>query len=57
MRILGLSSFPHDTAAAFLEDGVVTAAIENDKLVRHPTRGLPQAATDFSACFTSVKDD
>jgi carbamoyltransferase len=44
MRILGLSSFKHDTAAALLEEGVVKAAIENDKLVRSRTRGLPKAA-------------
>lgn len=45
MRILGLSAFKHDTAAALLEDGVVKAAIENDKLARARTRGLPEAAT------------
>jgi carbamoyltransferase len=44
MRILGLSSFKHDTAAAVLEDGVVKSAIENDKLARSRTRGLPEAA-------------
>lgn len=41
MRILGLSSFKHDTAAAVLEDGMVKSAIENDKLARARTRGLP----------------
>jgi carbamoyltransferase len=49
MQILGLSSFKHDTAAALLDDGVVKAAIENDKLVRSPTRGLPRAAIE--SCF------
>jgi carbamoyltransferase len=44
MRVLGLSAFKHDTAAALLEDGVVKAAIENDKLARARTRGLPEAA-------------
>lgn len=44
MRILGLSSFKHDTAAALLEDGVVKAAIEDDKLTRTRARGLPEAA-------------
>ncbi|HWY53273.1 MAG TPA: carbamoyltransferase C-terminal domain-containing protein [Terriglobales bacterium] len=44
MRILGLSSFKHDTAAALLEDGMIKSAIENDKLARSRTRGLPRAA-------------
>jgi len=48
MRILGLSSFTHDTAAALLEDGVVRAAAEESKLVRSKnTRGLPEAAIQF----------
>jgi predicted NodU family carbamoyl transferase len=33
MLILGLSSFKHDTAAALFEDGIVKAAIEEDKRV------------------------
>jgi carbamoyltransferase len=52
MRILGLSSFKHDTAAAFLEEGVVKAAIENDKVARSRTRGVPEAA--IQSCFESV---
>jgi carbamoyltransferase len=52
MRILGLSSFKHDTAAALLEDGVVKCAIENDKLARSRTRGLPQAA--IRCCLEST---
>ena len=53
MRILALTSFKHDTAAALLEDGIVRAAIENNKLVRHPTRGLPDAAIRF--CLDAAK--
>ena len=53
MRILGLTSFKHDAAAALLEDGVVRAAIENDKLVRHPTRGVPDRAIQF--CLDDAK--
>jgi carbamoyltransferase len=52
MRILGLSSFKHDTAVALLEDGVVKAAIENDKLARSRMRGLPNAAIRY--CLESV---
>jgi len=44
MRILGLSSFTHDGAAVILEDGTIKAAIENDKIARQSTRGLPEAA-------------
>jgi carbamoyltransferase len=49
MQILGLSSFSHDPAAALLDDGVVKAAIENDKLARSRTSGLPRAA--IQSCF------
>ncbi len=48
MRILGLSSFTHDTSAALLEDGVVRAAVEESKLLRSKgTSGLPDAAIQF----------
>lgn len=47
MLILGLSSSKHDTAAALFEDGIVKAAIENDKLVRSHSAGLPNAAIRF----------
>jgi carbamoyltransferase len=53
MRILGLSSFTHDTSAALLEDGEVRAAIEESKLVRSKnTSGLPDAAIQF--CLRSA---
>ncbi len=57
MRILGLSSFKHDTAAALLEDGRITAAIENDKAARSRTNGLPEAAIRFCFKAASVKWD
>jgi carbamoyltransferase len=48
MRILGLSSFTHDTSAALLENGVIRAAVEEGKLSRSKTtRGLPEAAIEF----------
>jgi carbamoyltransferase len=48
MRILGLSSFTHDTSAALLEDGVIRAAVEEGKLSRSKTtRGVPEAAIEF----------
>lgn len=45
--ILGLSSFDHDCAAVLLQDGRIAAAIENDKLTRTRTQGLPTAALRF----------
>jgi len=47
MLILGLSSFKHDTAAALFKDGVIQAAVENDKLVRSHTTGVPEDAILF----------
>jgi predicted NodU family carbamoyl transferase len=47
MRILGLSSFKHDTAAALLEDGRITAAIKNDSwlALAHVDCQRPQSAS------------
>src|ERR1700732_2950108 len=47
MLTLGLSSFKHDTAAALLEDGIIKAAIEEDKLTRSRCTGLPENAIRF----------
>src|SRR5579862_7482374 len=47
MLILGLSPFKHDTAAALFEDGILKAAIENDKLVRSKSTGIPEHAIRF----------
>jgi carbamoyltransferase len=47
MLILGLSSFKNDTAAAFMRDGAIEAAIENAKLQPAVTRGIPDAAIQF----------
>ncbi len=52
MLILGLSSFKHDTAAALFEDGIVRAAIEEDKLTRSRSTGLPENAIRY--CLESV---
>ena len=52
MRILGLSSFRDDTSAALLVDGKFVAAIEDAKLARTPTHGLPEAAIKF--CLDSA---
>jgi carbamoyltransferase len=56
MRILGLSSFTHDTSAALLEDGVIRAAVEEGKLSRSKTtRGVPEAAIEFCLKQGAVK--
>lgn len=47
MLTLGVSSFTHDAAAALLEDGVVKAAIEDSKLARANTQGLPETAMRY----------
>jgi carbamoyltransferase len=52
MLILGLSSFKHDTAAALFEDGIIKAAIEEDKLTRSRSTGFPENAIRF--CLESA---
>lgn len=47
MLTLGLSSFTHDAAAALLEDGAIKAAVEDSKLVRSSTNGLPETAMRY----------
>jgi carbamoyltransferase len=46
-NILGVSPLQDDSSAALLRDGVVVAAIENDKLARMRTHGMPDAAIAF----------
>lgn len=46
-NILGVSPLPYDSSAALLRDGVVIAAIENDKLARMRSSGMPDAAIAF----------
>jgi carbamoyltransferase len=46
-NIVGVSPLPHDSSAALVRDGVVVAAIENDKLVRMRTQGMPDAAIEL----------
>jgi carbamoyltransferase len=47
MLTLGLSSFTHDAAAALLDHGVIKAAIEDSKLARSSTQGLPETAMRY----------
>jgi carbamoyltransferase len=52
MRILGLSSFKRDPAAVLLRDGKVEAGIEDRKLLRSRTRGMP--ITAIESCLHSA---
>jgi carbamoyltransferase len=47
MLILGLSPLRHHSSAALLEDGAIKAAIENHKLVRSESQGLPESSVRF----------
>jgi len=53
MKILGIGGIGSDAAAAILDDGVLTAAVEESKLSRHKHAGLPQASID--ACLKLSK--
>jgi len=53
MLILGLSSFKRNPAAVLLQDGVVIAGIENDKLARSATSGIPELAIEY--CLQSAQ--
>ena len=48
MRVLGLSAFYHDSAAALVEDGVVVAAAQEERFTRKKhDAGFPQEAIAF----------
>ena len=48
MRILGLSAFYHDSAAALVEDGRVVAAAQEERFTRKKhDAGFPQEAIDY----------
>ena len=48
MRILGISAFYHDSAAALVDDGVIVAAAQEERFTRkkHDHR-FPSAATRY----------
>ena len=48
MRILGLSAFYHDSAAALVEDGRIAAAAQEERFSRKKhDAGFPQAAVSY----------
>ena len=49
MRVLGVSAFYHDSAAALIEDGVITAAAQEERFTRKKhDAGFPQHAIAYS---------
>ena len=47
MNVLGISASAHHSSAALVQDGLITAAIENRKLLRVDSANLPEAAIRF----------
>jgi carbamoyltransferase len=58
MRILGLSAFYHDSAAALVEDGVIVAAAQEERFSRkkHDAR-FPKNAVDYCLHEAGVRLD
>jgi carbamoyltransferase len=58
MYILGISCYYHDAAAALLHDGVLVAAVEEERLSRKKhDAGFPERAIDFCLRFAGIKGD
>ncbi|MGY8991586.1 MAG: carbamoyltransferase family protein, partial [Rhodospirillales bacterium] len=48
MRVLGVSAFYHDSAAALIEDGIITAAAQEERFTRKKhDAGFPQSAIAY----------
>jgi len=48
LRILGISAFYHDSAAALIEDGVITAAAQEERFTRKKhDAGFPERAIEY----------
>jgi carbamoyltransferase len=55
MRILGLSAFYHDSAAALIEDGTIIAAAQEERFTRHKhDPGFPRHAIAFCLRHASI---
>jgi carbamoyltransferase len=58
MRILGLSSFYHDAAAALLVDGLPVAAVQEERLSRRKNdAAFPMAAIDYCLDEAGLEPD
>ena len=56
MRILGLSAFYHDSAAALVRDGDIVAAAQEERFTRKKhDAGFPQKAIDYCLAEDGVK--
>ena len=59
MRVLGLSAFYHDSAAALVEDGRIVAAAQEERFTRKKfDAGYPRLAIDYclNAGHINLKD-
>src|SRR5215208_3159880 len=58
MRILGLSAFYHDSAAALVDDGDIVAAAQEERFTRKKhDSGFPANAIRFCLEFAGVRPD
>ena len=56
MRILGISAFYHDSAAALIEDGRILAAAQEERFSRkRHDAGFPRSAIEFCLAFANVR--
>lgn len=54
MRVLGVSAFYHDSAAALIEDGTVIAAAQEERFTRKKhDAGFPESAIRY--CLDEVE--
>ncbi len=55
MRILGISAFYHDSAAALIEDGAIAAAAQEERFTRKKhDAGFPAHAIEFCLSHSGV---
>ncbi|MDA1091004.1 MAG: carbamoyltransferase [Proteobacteria bacterium] len=55
MRILGISAFYHDSAAALIEDGVIAAAAQEERFTRKKhDAGFPAQAIEFCLSHAGI---
>ncbi|MEI7806010.1 MAG: carbamoyltransferase [Hyphomicrobiales bacterium] len=54
MRVLGISAYYHDSAAALVDDGRIVAAVQEERFTRHKhDPSFPQNAIEY--CLTEAK--
>lgn len=57
MYILGINAFYHDSSACIMEDGKVTALVEEERFsrIKHATHAFPHKAIEFCLNHTGIK--